>query len=305
MTDPRSPVRQGSRRVFAAVAFVLVAAFGALPAAGETPTDVIRDLNEARRANGLPALVTDANVTRAAADHVADMVERGYVDVTAPGGTDAGAWLQRAGVRTPQFGAVAVSGLPDRLTLSTALRRSPALAELLKAPGEVRIGIGHHGEMFRLSDGRVTAEAWSVIVARPVPPAVVDAVPVLLLEINRARAGKGAAPVRLNPKLMQAALMQADDMAERDYIGHARHGGPRLVDRVRTAGYSFSRVAENMAAGQGSARAAVEAWDSSPGHARTLYAAEYDEVGLAYRPGPISQGTVAVPHVWVAVFGAR
>lgn len=308
MTGHRPQMRRAVRRLVAgALAAVAVSASPPVsaPVAGETVPDVIRALNEIRQERGLRGLTRDPEVTKAAAHHVADMVEQGYVGVRAPDGTDAGAWLRRAGVRTPEFSAVAVSGLPDHIDVPTALLRAPAMADLLLAPGDLRIGVARHEQMFRLADGRLTSEAWSVIAARPDPPAIVDAVPELLREINRSRARRGAGPVRLNPRLSQAAAMQADDMTAYGYVGHGRPGGPRLIDRIETAGYAFSRVAENAAAGQESPLAAVEAWESSPAHARTLYAEEFDEVGLAYRKGPIPDGALSMPHVWVAVFGAR
>lgn len=292
-------------RRIARAAVLLLAAFGAGPALADAPADLMAELNDGRRQRGLPALVADPALMQAAGAHVDDMVNRGYVDVTAPDGVDAGTWLQRAGVQTPQYSAVAISNLPEHWSLSGAMLRTESMADLLLAPGRVQIGVGYHENMFRLADGRLTAAAWSVIVAQAMPAPVADAVPELLREINRARSLKGGDPVRINPKLMRAAEMQADDMAAKGYIGHHSDNGPRLIDRIKAVGYAFTWVAENTAAGQGTAAGTVEAWDSSPGHAKTLYGIEFDEVGLAYRQGPIPDGSLIIPHIWVAVFGKR
>jgi uncharacterized protein YkwD len=277
----------------------------ALPALADARSELIGALNEARLSRGLPALVEAPDLMQAAEAHVGDMVQRGYVDVRAPDGTDAGLWLQRAGVQTPVFSAVAVSNLPEHWNLAKAVLRTRSMADVLDSPGPVKIGVGFHEKMFRLADGGLTAEAWSIIVAQDTPAPVTDAVAELLRQINAARARKGIAPVRINDKLMRAAEMQAEDMATHNYIGHGSPGGPGLIDRVQSVGYDFDWAAENTAAGQGSAQLAVEAWDSSPGHAKTLYGIEFDEIGIAYRYGPIKKGPLVQPHLWVAVFGKR
>ncbi|WP_281685035.1 CAP domain-containing protein [Thalassobaculum salexigens] len=277
----------------------------ALPAHADARAELIGALNQDRQSRGLPALVEAPALMQAAEAHVGDMVERGYVGVHAPDGTDAGIWLQRAGVQTPVFSAVAVSNLPEHWNLAKAVLRTQSMADVLQSPGPVKIGVGFHEKMFRLADGGLTAEAWSIIVAQDTPAPVTDAVAELLRQINAARARKGIDPVRINDKLMRAAEMQAEDMAANSYIGHGSPGGPDLIDRVKAVGYDFTWAAENTAAGQGSAQLAVEAWDSSPGHAKTLYGIEFDEVGIAYRYGPIAKGALVLPHLWVAVFGRR
>lgn len=277
----------------------------ALPALADARSDLIGALNRDRLNRGLPTLVEAPALMQAAEAHVGDMVARGYVDVRAPDGTDAGLWLQRAGVQTPVFSAIAVSNLPEHWNLAKAVLRTESMADVLQSPGPVKIGVGFHEKMFRLANGGLTAEAWSIIVAQDTPAPVPDAEAELLRQINAARARKGIDPVRLDAKLMRAAEMQADDMAAHSYIGHGSPGGPSLIDRVKAVGYDFDWAAENTAAGQGSAQLVVEAWESSPGHAKTLYGIEFDEIGLAYRYGPITKGALVLPHLWVAVFGKR
>lgn len=295
-----SLILSGLRTLLAAVV-----ALSATPVLADARAELIGALNQDRLNRGLPTLVEAPSLMQAAESHVGDMVERGYVDVRAPDGTDAGLWLQRAGVRTPVYSAVAVSNLPEHWNLAKAVLRTQSMADVLTAPGPVKIGVGYHEDMFRLANGGLTAEVWSIIVAQDTPAPVNDAVAELLRQINAARARKGAGPVRINDKLMRAAEMQADDMAANSYIGHGSPGGPGLIDRVRAVGYDFTWAAENTAAGQGSAQLTVEAWDSSPGHAKTLYGIEFDEIGIAYRYGPISKGALVLPHLWVAVFGRQ
>ncbi|MDF1794552.1 MAG: CAP domain-containing protein [Thalassobaculaceae bacterium] len=287
------------------VALVLCALVASLPALADAPAELIRELNEDRRQRGLPALVEHPALMQAARAHVGDMAARGYVNVTAPDGVSADTWLKRVGFQATGFSAMAMSGLPEAWGTAGTLLNAEAMSELLLAPGEVRIGIGYHEKMFRLADGRITAAAWSVIVAAAPPPPIAHAVPDLLREINRARARLGAAPVRLNDALSRVAAGHADDMVRRAYFAHESPDGGTLVDRIKMTDYDFERVGENLAAGQESPAHAVKAWHESRGHAEILYAREFEEVGLAYRKGPIPQGVLTIPHVWVAVFGKR
>lgn len=273
------------------------------PAVGDEVQSLIRELNDDRQRAGLTPLVEHPALAAVAQAHVADMAKRGYVGVQAPNGRGLGERLERAGYRPAVSAGMAISGQPSPWEVAGAVLDTRSLADLLRRPGEIQIGVGYHDGPFRLRNGKRTARAWSIIVAQGTPPPIADAVADLVLDINRARAKRGASPVRLNDKLSQAAAAQADDMIARGYFAHVSPDGGTLGDRVGAARYSYRKVGENLAAGQGSTAEAVQAWNDSPGHARTMYDRDYDEIGLAYRLGPLKNGANVVPHVWVAVFG--
>lgn len=82
-------------------------------------------------------------------------------------------------------------------------------------------------------------------------------------------------------KLAQAAYGHARDMADHDYFSHTGRNGSTLGQRVSAAGYTWSAVAENIAAGTRSVSATVDGWMSSDGHCANLMSPSYRHVGLA------------------------
>lgn len=94
-----------------------------------------------------------------------------------------------------------------------------------------------------------------------------------------------AAALAWNEPLTQAALGHATDMATNDYFSHTSRDGSTLAERVTRAGYEWSRVAENIAAGQPSVQSVMSGWTASDGHCANLMHPGLREVGLACVPG--------------------
>lgn len=98
---------------------------------------------------------------------------------------------------------------------------------------------------------------------------------------NRARAGTGCAPLRVDPRITRAAQAHSDDMSLRGYFDHDSPDGRSFADRLRAAGYP-SPGAENIAFGQRSAAQVVEAWLDSPGHRRNILDCSLTTIGVGY-----------------------
>ncbi|MFM2348664.1 MAG: hypothetical protein RL654_3417 [Pseudomonadota bacterium] len=140
------------------------------------------------------------------------------------------------------------------------------------------------------STGNGTAQASSVIVAgeRCGIDGYQDA---MLAEINRRRASaqtcgsRGSLPATTalawNSQLLAAAAGHAKDMVAKGFFGHTGSSGSSVADRVSAAGYAWSTVAENIAAGQPSITRVVDAWMSSDGHCANLMNATVREVAVA------------------------
>lgn len=94
-----------------------------------------------------------------------------------------------------------------------------------------------------------------------------------------------AAALAWNEELTQAALGHATDMATHDYFSHTSRDGSTLAERVTRAGYEWSLVAENIAAGQPSVQLVMAGWTASDGHCANLMHPGLREVGLACVPG--------------------
>ncbi|MEM1328085.1 MAG: CAP domain-containing protein [Bacteroidota bacterium] len=100
-----------------------------------------------------------------------------------------------------------------------------------------------------------------------------------------------AAPLRWNNKLATAAYRHAKDMADKGYFSHQGSNGSKVSDRVTAAGYTWSRVAENIAKGQRDMTTVMRDWKNSPGHCKNIMNPNYKEFGMA-----------RVGNVWVQVF---
>ncbi|MBB5377537.1 uncharacterized protein YkwD [Deinococcus metalli] len=106
-------------------------------------------------------------------------------------------------------------------------------------------------------------------------------------------------PVTYNAALEKAAQAHAADMAAKNYFSHTSQDGRTFSQRVTAAGYSWTRVAENIAAGQPTPEAVVAGWLQSAGHCANIMNPALKELGVGYAAGG-SYG-----HYWVQDFGTR
>ena len=70
-------------------------------------------------------------------------------------------------------------------------------------------------------------------------------------------------------------------MARRNYFDHVSPEGVNVAKRVDAEGYDWRSVAENIAAGVGSADAAMANWTASAAHCRNMMDPVFTEVGVA------------------------
>jgi uncharacterized protein YkwD len=153
-------------------------------------------------------------------------------------------------------------------------------------------------------------ETWMVLATPLSPPTREDAAIAgqrVLDLINDARSHarrcgrrkfRVTTPLRHAAALERAARVHAQDMAARNFLGHAGSDESMPADRVTRAGYSWSSVAENVAAGQTTAEEVVNTWLASPGHCANLMDPRYSESGAALATNPDSERVV----YWVQVF---
>ncbi len=103
--------------------------------------------------------------------------------------------------------------------------------------------------------------------------------------INAARAAEGLGPLSLSPALMRAARWKSSCMASGAPFAHddpSRGWLQRLAD----CGYSArAYVAENIAAGTGTAPETVTMWLNSPAHRANMLDAGAQTIGIARARG--------------------
>lgn len=118
--------------------------------------------------------------------------------------------------------------------------------------------------------------------------------------INNFRAQNGLGPVTLSATLTAAADYHSTDMANRNYFSHDLPGIGSWVDNIRNAGYSGGTIAENIAAGNGSAQATFEQWANSAGHRANVLNPSLTAIGIgrAYSAGS------TYGWYWTTTFGS-
>ncbi|WP_204113009.1 CAP domain-containing protein [Shimia biformata] len=88
--------------------------------------------------------------------------------------------------------------------------------------------------------------------------------------LNSERRKKGLGPVSYDSRLGRAATSHACDMARMEEMTHYGPRGGTPVDRLRTVGYSWSYLSENVARGHQSAESVNNGWVTSPGHRKNM-----------------------------------
>jgi uncharacterized protein YkwD len=120
---------------------------------------------------------------------------------------------------------------------------------------------------------------------------------------NSERTKAGLQPLRLNEKLNQAAQGHSQDMAMADYFSHTGANGSNAGDRAASAGYYYSSLGENIAAGYITAEEVVQGWMNSPGHRANIMNAGYQELGVGYYYLADDTGSVNYNYYWTQEFG--
>jgi uncharacterized protein YkwD len=86
-------------------------------------------------------------------------------------------------------------------------------------------------------------------------------------------------PLVENPRLTAAANSYSQVMASNQQMGH-EVAGQTLTMRMDKAGYKWSAVGENVAAGYPTNQAAFTGWMNSPPHKQNIMNPNYTEIGV-------------------------
>ncbi|MFQ1702770.1 CAP domain-containing protein [Loktanella agnita] len=117
--------------------------------------------------------------------------------------------------------------------------------------------------------------------SNPGSVALVSVDPSFEAGLNGVRANVGANPVAYDVRLHRAAQLHANDMLENNYFSHTGLNGSSVSDRVRAQDYNWRALGENIAKGQQSEAAVLQAWQNSEGHRRNNENPSYEDFGLA------------------------
>lgn len=99
-----------------------------------------------------------------------------------------------------------------------------------------------------------------------------------LVNENRRRGGCGN--LTLDRRLIAAANRHASEMARRGFFAHESPNGDGSGDRMKEAGYDWSRYGENIARGQESVYEVVDGWMHSPAHRENIMDCKLEQMGI-------------------------
>jgi uncharacterized protein YkwD len=116
---------------------------------------------------------------------------------------------------------------------------------------------------------------------------------------NQLRAENHLGPLTVNPQLIQAAQRHSHDMAVGRFLEHDGTDGSTVMSRTEQAGYVWTTVSENIAAGQATPDSVVVAWMRSPPHRANILEPGVKDVGIGYY---LTDDEYS--HYWTADFGA-
>lgn len=118
---------------------------------------------------------------------------------------------------------------------------------------------------------------------------------------NEFRAENGVAPLTLDVNLTAVSMLRANELTE--VFSHTRPDGSSCYTAFDEAGFSlgtkYSARGENIAAGQATPEAVVEAWkNSTQGHREAMLNSKYTKLGVGY----VYDSSDPYKHYWVQSF---
>ncbi|MCS0587963.1 CAP domain-containing protein [Massilia norwichensis] len=225
--------------------------------------------------------------------------ERVLASVHIGAGTFLESALKQAGYRSDLAEMISVTG-PDNAQAAMAAIRDKYCGRILSSEFSA-VGTARFGN------------EWQVILAHPLVfptlPEPGQLSQELVALVNQARATPrtcgtqsfGAAPpIVWNETLSQAALGHSQDMASKRYFSHKEPGGSDPAARATRAGYRWTQISENIAAGQHSVKEAMAGWLDSPGHCANIMNPAVTEMGAAWAVNPANENRT--PY-WTQMFG--
>ena len=100
--------------------------------------------------------------------------------------------------------------------------------------------------------------------------------------VNEQRAKNGLSPLTLNWELSRVARYKSEDMARNRYFSHTSPPYGTPFEMIRSFGLSYRSAGENIAYGQRTPAAVMDAWMNSSGHRANILNASYTQIGVGY-----------------------
>lgn len=112
--------------------------------------------------------------------------------------------------------------------------------------------------------------------------------------VNEERAKAGISPLTIDAGLENAALVRTSEIQTN--FSHTRPNGNSFATAIQEAGVTYRRSGENIAWGQRTPEAVVNAWMNSDGHRANILNKNFSRIGVGY----LTNGS-GTPY-WVQLF---
>ena len=111
--------------------------------------------------------------------------------------------------------------------------------------------------------------------------------------VNKERTARGLSALTMDWELSRVARYKSQDMHDQNYFSHTSptYGSP--FDMMSAFGISYRSAGENIAKGQKTPQAVVNAWMNSSGHRANILNASFTKIGVGY---------VADGNYWTQMF---
>ena len=111
--------------------------------------------------------------------------------------------------------------------------------------------------------------------------------------VNEIRAQNGLSALTYNWERSRVARYKSQDMVDNRYFSHTSPTYGTPFQMIRSFGLSYRSAGENIAYGQRTPQAVVNAWMNSSGHRANILSSSYTQIGVGY---------VANGHYWTQMF---
>lgn len=197
--------------------------------------------------------------------------------------------------------------LPGEPTLIRVRSRPECNAKKYHGPGAVITydpdKFDYTPEYLKYGRGNRQSRAAAIKEAeRRFPELVTPKVLEMLRLVNKVRRSRGLSEMKLEPRLMLAAKRHNIDIARHALMQHTGTDCSQLKDRVWDAGYTWTKIAENLAGGNETATATLGQWTGSKRHLEQMTIPAMTEAGIAYdyNPHPPRNG-IPIKHFWTLI----
>ncbi len=103
--------------------------------------------------------------------------------------------------------------------------------------------------------------------------------------VNEERSKRGLAALTYDWQLSRVARYKSQDMKDKGYFSHTSptYGSP--FQMMKSFGISYKSAGENIAKGQATPAAVVNAWMNSSGHRANILSTSFTHIGVGYVDG--------------------